>query len=284
MKYAYIIINLIIIALTILMVRQYAPALINDIQMRHDTLYAEKDYYRIRSGSCQKYIVASICSFNVGHTIDHTLNRKFDYLILGNASGGKARLLKTKADKLTINIGRAYLKERVFALLAGVLAALFLLLIFGIGIYLSFKRGRKVRDTAYTQKFLRKLARKVPVPDNPVAVWKSILTEPSMSWVVFRDGTLVICEDKRYPLEHTAWATLDHVIHQPPGPHQGEYSIYLNTEHAVWIISYPGIPVYNYIKLSDSLLEGVAGMMAREARTRDAYGKQILYIERGYAV
>ncbi len=283
MKYAYILVSLMIIALAILMVRQYTPALINDIRIRHDTLYATKDY-RFTSGSCQRLVVGTLCSFSITHVNDRSIVKNYDYLIFGNIAKGKARILKTRAENVTTNIGRRYLKERLFALIGGVLSLIVLLLVFLAGIYISFFRRKKTSDQEYTQKFLRKLAQKVPVPDNPVAVWKSILNEPSMSWVVFRDGTLVICEDKRYPLEHTAWATLDQFVHHPPGVHMGEYSIYLNKEHAVWIVSYPGSPVYNYIRLSDSLLEGVAGMMAREARTRDAYGKQILYIEPGYAV
>lgn len=285
MKYAYILISLLIIALAAFLVRQYTPALIEDIRIRHDTLYTAKDY-RLTSGSCQRLVVASLCSFSITHINDRSIRKSYAYLIYGNIARGKAKILKTRAEKLTTNIGRRYLKERLFALIGGVTSLIVLLLIFLVGIYMAFFRKKNKPEDAqeYSQKFLRKLAQKVPVPDNPVAVWKSILREPSMSWVVFRDGTLVICEDKRYPLEHTAWATMDQFLRQPPGPQLGDYSIYLNKEHAVWIVSYPGSPVYNYIRLTDSLLEGVAGMMAREARARDAYGKQILYIEPGYAV
>ncbi len=98
----------------------------------------------------------------------------------------------------------------------------------------------------------------------------------------------MLCEDEYQPPEQIAWNALDQFKYPPAEEVDDEPSVYLNPDYAVWIISYPGNSILNYVKLSDTLDDETAIEFGRKSSAHDAYEKRILYVERraspGYGI
>lgn len=120
------------------------------------------------------------------------------------------------------------------------------------------------------------LANEIEVSDNPVVVWKSILVEEGADWVVFENGTLVVCEEDKDPKE-SALEIIDAFTETTPGTSLGDYQVVIRPELGIWIVSYPGQRVFNYIELGGCHSVTAAGMLSRVNRENDANGKVIIY-------
>jgi hypothetical protein len=116
----------------------------------------------------------------------------------------------------------------------------------------------------------------VDVSDDHVEVWKSVLVEEGADWVVFENGTLVVC-DEDIPAEESALEIIKEFSETVPGTYLGDFSVYPRLELGIWIISYPMNQVFNYMPLKGCSSESAAGMIARTIRADDANQRNILY-------
>lgn len=138
-------------------------------------------------------------------------------------------------------------------------------------------QGQKERKTEVEE--LQKLVSEndVDVPEDPVDVWKSILIEEGADWVVFENGTLVICEDGK-PAEESALDIIGQFTETIAGTSLGDFSVIIRPKFGIWIITYPGNQVVNYIELKSCASDTAAGMIARTIRESDANQKNIVHV------
>ncbi len=135
------------------------------------------------------------------------------------------------------------------------------------------KQVQKEREAEVEE--VRKLVAEndVDVPEDPVDVWKSILVEEGADWVVFENGTLVICEEGK-PAEQSALDIIGEFIRTSVG----DYSVIIRPEFGIWIITYPGNRVVNYMELKGCASDTAAGLMARTISRDDANEKNIVHV------
>ncbi|MGH1349334.1 MAG: hypothetical protein ACRBBN_00790 [Methyloligellaceae bacterium] len=265
---------------TIALALLLSPDLFRDYQMRGETLYNAKKY-EFAGAECRKPLqLVVLCQIIVRPKLGSLQSQTFDYLFYGNLGNPKLKILTTTSGQLTINIGRRHLKNRLITFSFASVAMILLLLVSIISMRGSPFGRRQAKTPRYDQDQLQHLASHIVVSDNPVEVWQNILHGTEMSWVVCSRGTLVLCEDEYTPPEQIAWNALDALNFPPPEDIDDEPSVYLNPDYAVWIISYPGNSLLNYVKLSDTLDDETAVRLGQEASKQDAFEKRILYVER----
>jgi len=143
------------------------------------------------------------------------------------------------------------------------------------------QRGRRGMKEQRLQEIAelrsRVIASGVTVPDEAVAVWKSILLEEGADWVVFANGTLVVCEDDDDGPQAFAQTVLAMFEQTVPGTYTADYSVYPHEDVGVWVVTYPGNHVFNYVSIVECASETAAGMLSRVTREQDANEKKIVY-------
>ncbi len=257
-----------------------SPDLLRDYQMRGETLYNAKNYEFVGSQCRKPFDIIALCQIVVQQKSGGSRSQTFDYLIYGDFGNPRLRILTTRSGQLTINVGRGYLRNRIVVFSFSAAGLMLLLFASLMSLKVKFSRRNKGKKPRYNQDQLQHLASHIRVSDNPVEVWQNILQGTEMSWVVCGRGTLVLCEDEHQPPEQVAWNSLDQLSYPSQEEIDDGPSVYLNPDYAVWIISYPGNSILNYVKLSDTLDDDTAIRFGRECSAQDAFEKRILYVER----
>ncbi len=131
----------------------------------------------------------------------------------------------------------------------------------------------------YDTKGLKEIRDRIDVPESHIDVWKMLFADTNASWVVFKNGTVVICNDSDFP-EREAKEVLAQYKETIPGTDLGDFGIRLLEEAALWLINYPNGNVYNYMALEECLSDTAAGLVAMQIREEDANELIIIHIEK----
>lgn len=115
--------------------------------------------------------------------------------------------------------------------------------------------------------------------EDAVDFWKDLFARTEATWVVFENGTLVLCDEGPDPAA-SALEAIEIFSETLPGSALGDFTVTLRPDKGAWLVSYPGGRVFNYVEAEGCPSETAAGVLARSLREEDARTKTILHIGR----
>jgi len=115
-------------------------------------------------------------------------------------------------------------------------------------------------------------------------VWREVLSDEINVWVIFENGTCVVCRDldqdpERYAIE--LMKTMGIVV---PGSSHGDFSVHPLEKIEGWIVEYHHKDILSYVSPLDldelSTGDMMVGLYGRQMRGEDAQSLRIIHVER----
>ena len=111
--------------------------------------------------------------------------------------------------------------------------------------------------------------------EDDIEFWKECLIDADTPWVVFENGTCVLCEDDQDPKMDALEALKKYASDEPYG---GDFGVRLLPGMGAWLISYPCGRVLNYFEADAGASDTAAGLIARTIRDKDARSLNIIHV------
>jgi hypothetical protein len=114
-----------------------------------------------------------------------------------------------------------------------------------------------------------------------VNIYKKVITDPSMSWVLFKHGTCVMLLNPEKDIQTQAIKILKEHGSVVAGTPSGDFEVTKIPEIKGWIVTgdYPGIMVYVSMVEGKKKKDFEIGMIGRTKRELDAKELEVLHIE-----
>lgn len=116
---------------------------------------------------------------------------------------------------------------------------------------------------------------------NLVEVYKKIITDQSMNWVLFKNGTCVMLLNPQNDIKTQAIQILRAHGSVTPGTPTGDFEVTKIPEINGWIVTgdYPGIMMYVSDREGKKKEDAEVGLIGRSKRERDAQELEVMYTE-----
>jgi hypothetical protein len=120
-----------------------------------------------------------------------------------------------------------------------------------------------------------------------IAIWQQLITDPALSWVLFKNGTVVVLEDpSEDDLAQQAISVLNRWGRQPSGVPSGDFTVIAADAVSGWVVTshfVPGFDLLIYVG-SEELAEDnpsadAIGCLGCEKREQDTTLLAIVHIE-----
>lgn len=114
-----------------------------------------------------------------------------------------------------------------------------------------------------------------------VQIYKKVITDPAMNWVVFKNGTCVMLLNPEKELHTQAIKILKEHGPAVAGTPSGDFEVTKIPEINGWVVTgdYPGIMVYVSEEEGKKKNDVETGLVGRNKRERDAKELEIVHIE-----
>lgn len=114
-----------------------------------------------------------------------------------------------------------------------------------------------------------------------VAVFQKVVTDPSMSWVLFKHGTCVMLLNPEEDFRKQAITLLKN--HGPviPGTPSGDFDVTRIPDIQGWIVTgnFPGIMIYVSFDEAKNKDDVEVGLIGRNKRERDTKELDVMHVE-----
>lgn len=119
-----------------------------------------------------------------------------------------------------------------------------------------------------------------------VKVWKRLLNDNAMCWVVFKFGTVVLSTERVESPEEYALNILQEWGPVAAGTPLGDFNVLDIDDEDAWLVTYPHDAILNYVTSSE-IEDGNAhhmlvGLIGRSKRNADFEAQEIVHIEKRY--
>ena len=141
----------------------------------------------------------------------------------------------------------------------------------------QFRVQRRLRRSKAERRAMLLETSFTPALDDDVEIWQRLLATVESSWVLFENGSLVLCGTSSEP-EALALQVTEQYEHVTPGTASGDFSIRLYADAGVWVVSLAAGRVLSLVRLEECEQETAAGMLARGALEDDARQKRIVHV------
>lgn len=115
-----------------------------------------------------------------------------------------------------------------------------------------------------------------------VNIYRKTIIDPSMSWVLFKNGTCVMLLNPEEDLQTQAIKILKEHGSVVAGTPSGDFEVSKIPEIKGWVVTgdYPGIMIYvSYEEASNSENDFEIGMLGRRKRELDTKALEVIHIE-----
>lgn len=114
-----------------------------------------------------------------------------------------------------------------------------------------------------------------------VKIYKKIVTDPLMNWVLFKNGTCVMLLKPQKDIKTQAIQILQRHGQVTAGTPTGDFEVTKIPEINGWVITgdYPGIMMYVSDEEGEKKDNAEIGLIGRNKRERDAQELEVLHIE-----
>lgn len=118
---------------------------------------------------------------------------------------------------------------------------------------------------------------------DSVEIWKSILTGAPKSWVLFRNGTIVIFTEPQADLAQAAISLMKEFGPVHAGSPAGDFNVITLTDAAGWVATSHHNDILTYVSPEEIGDEEPAlvtiGLLGRSKRDEDAQSLEVVHIE-----
>lgn len=164
--------------------------------------------------------------------------------------------------------------------LIGWLGLIFALLLIA-HVALDARTQRKLRrEKSATAASFPDLAEEGRLFADHLECWRLVLENTQGAWVLFENGTVVICGTCIEPQE-AAVKIIDEYSSILPGTGTADLSIRLYAALGVWVVAHGNGAVLNYISTAECPLQTAAGLLAREIAQEDAMSRVVIHVHAG---
>lgn len=118
-----------------------------------------------------------------------------------------------------------------------------------------------------------------------INIYKKVVTDPLMNWVLFKNGTCVMLLEPQKDIKAQATQILQKHGVVIAGTSSGDFEVTKISEINGWVVTgdYPGIMVYVSDDEADSKKSDFEiGMIGRTKRETDAKVLEVVYVEEKY--
>lgn len=115
-----------------------------------------------------------------------------------------------------------------------------------------------------------------PALENDVEIWQRLLSTAESNWVLFENGSLVLCGASEP--RALAAKVIEQYEQITPGSSSADFSVRLAADAGVWVVSFATGNVLSLVRLEECAQETVAGLLAREALEEDARHQHIVHV------
>lgn len=114
-----------------------------------------------------------------------------------------------------------------------------------------------------------------------VNIYKKIIIDPQMSWVLFKNGTCVMLLEPQENIKEQALKILREHGSVVAGTPSGDFQVTKIPEINGWVVTgdYPGIMMYVPLEEGKKKGDFEIGMIGRNKRERDAKELEVVHIE-----
>jgi hypothetical protein len=114
-------------------------------------------------------------------------------------------------------------------------------------------------------------------------IWKQIISDAVKAWVIFKNGTCVVCRDSnKDPREYATNLMKNMGIFVPESSH-GDFNMLPLDKIPGWIVEYHHEDIFSYVSPSEFNGENPGNMMiglhGRQMRGEDAQSLEIVHVE-----
>jgi hypothetical protein len=115
------------------------------------------------------------------------------------------------------------------------------------------------------------------------SIWRKILAKEIKIWVIFKNGTIVVCRDPDKNPREYAIELMKNMGIVFPGSSHGDFMVRALDETPGWVVEYHHPDILSYV--SSSELEGedasdmLVGLIGRKKRGDDAQTLEIIHVE-----
>ena len=141
----------------------------------------------------------------------------------------------------------------------------------------QFRVQRRLRRSKAERRAMPLETSFTPALDDDVEIWQRLLATVESSWVLFENGSLVLCGTSSEP-EALAMQVIEQYEQITPGTSSADFSVRLYPDAGVWVVSLAAGRVLSLVRLEGCKQETAAGMLAREALEDDARQKRIVHV------
>lgn len=117
---------------------------------------------------------------------------------------------------------------------------------------------------------------------DSVNIYKKIIIDPLMNWVLFKNGTCVMLMNPEKDIQEQAIKILKEHGMVAAGSPSGDFEVTKIPEINGWVVTgdYPGIMIYISIEEADKKNSDFEiGIIGRTKRERDAKELKVVYVE-----
>lgn len=114
-----------------------------------------------------------------------------------------------------------------------------------------------------------------------IVVFKKVVTDPLMSWVLFKNGTCVMLLEPQKDIKTQAIQILGRYGRVSAGTPSGDFEVIKIPEINGWIVTgdYPGIMMYVSLEEGKKRDDVKIGLIGRNKREQDAKELEVVYVE-----
>jgi hypothetical protein len=144
-------------------------------------------------------------------------------------------------------------------------------------------RQKRTRDNSrrFDRAMLERIAAEANTPAEDIEVWKALLNDLDVSWVLYENGTAVVFEGDGEPQERAA-QIIEEFRDAPIGSGLADFSVSLVPHLGVWLVRHASGAAFNFVRLGSCYQETAAGLLARELLWEDAAAKCVAHIHRAH--
>ena len=114
-------------------------------------------------------------------------------------------------------------------------------------------------------------------------IWKQILSDEVKAWVIFKNGTCVVCRESDKDVREYAIELMKNMGTVVPGSSHGDFVVHPLEKIPGWIVEYHHEDIFSYVSPSEFEREVVEDMMVglqgRRMRGEDAQSLEIVHVE-----
>ncbi|TFH05683.1 MAG: hypothetical protein E4H14_12270 [Candidatus Thorarchaeota archaeon] len=119
--------------------------------------------------------------------------------------------------------------------------------------------------------------------DTLKEIWRQVLSEDVKAWVIFKNGTCVVCRESDKDPSEYATKLMKNMGIVIPGSSHGDFVVHPLDKILGWIVEYHHEDIFSYVSPSEFEGEDVGDMMVglhgRHRRGEDAQSLDIIHVE-----